>query len=57
MAKKTDKANTKEQPKCQSAIYVYNTCIPPKMGRCGNVRSEKLMLTALRGRGARNTQK
>ena len=38
-------------------VYVYNTCIPPNMGRCANVRFEKLMLTALRGQGARNTQK
>ena len=52
-AKERDDTNMKEQL-CQLIIYVYNTSIIP-LRRCGNVRSEKLMLTVLRGQAARNT--
>jgi hypothetical protein len=52
-AKQRDDTNMKEQL-CQLIIYVYN--MPPlyHMRRCGNVRSEKLMLIVLRGQGAKN---
>ena len=39
---------------CYYIIYVYNTCVIPNMGICGNVRSEKPMPTALRDLRAKN---
>jgi hypothetical protein len=36
-------------------VYEYNTCLIVNISTCGDEISEKLMLIALKGRGARNT--